>query len=238
MTQHSLESDVVWTPVAETDDETGLTVDEAYALLAGVGPQTSTAKLPLVAAANEGHTGAMLALVPSDADAERLAVAGGEAVDQLHLTLLFLGEAADVSDDARAAIVETARRYAERAGGPLRAEAFSLNIFNPGGSADGEREPCVVLGVGNDGGPALAELHDNLVRALGGMDNFQLVEQHTPWAPHVTLVYTDDYSKIAKLANRTGPITFDRLRVAFGDDVTDIPLETRLSAKVTVNTGR
>lgn len=42
---HSLDTDVHWEPV-EPEDETGLTVDEAYALLAGVGPQTSTAKLP------------------------------------------------------------------------------------------------------------------------------------------------------------------------------------------------
>lgn len=34
------------------EDLVGLTEDEAYALLAGIGPQTSTAKMPVAAAGN------------------------------------------------------------------------------------------------------------------------------------------------------------------------------------------
>ena len=47
----------------------------------------------LVAAADGSHlSGAMIALMPTVADAERLAIEGGEAADQLHLTLYYLGD--------------------------------------------------------------------------------------------------------------------------------------------------
>ncbi len=49
-----------------------------------------------VQAAAEVHTGAMVALIPTPEDAARLAVGGGEPAEQLHVTLAYLGEAADL----------------------------------------------------------------------------------------------------------------------------------------------
>lgn len=206
----SLEQDVEFFLV----DGPGYTEDEAYAFLAGVGRETSTLP-PLVAAANEGHTGAMIALVPSDRDVKRLALKGGEKPEQLHLTLAFLGEAKDITEKSREQILNVARRYAKT---PIDANAFAVNVFNPRGD-----EPCVVLGVGN-GDLSLETLRSNVVSAVGGMAGFTLPEQHTPWVPHVTIAYTDDFSVVSELADRTGAITFDKVRVAFGDEVTDIPL--------------
>lgn len=202
----------------------GYTEDEAYAFLAGVGPETSTTKLPpFVAAADGARTGAMIGLVPSEADADRLAVDGGEPADELHLTLLYLGDAVDVSDEARAAIEVAVRRYA---GEPITAEAFSVNMFNPN-SDDGDM--AVVLGVGNDGGPALHRLHTDVGAAVRGTGGFELPEQHEPWVPHVTLAYTDDLNLAATVVDRVGPITFDRIRLAFADHVVDIPLSSASS---------
>lgn len=48
-----------------------------------------------VTAAAQVHTGAMIALVPSEADCERMALAGYEEPSQIHTTLHFLGEGAD-----------------------------------------------------------------------------------------------------------------------------------------------
>jgi hypothetical protein len=45
-----------------------------------------------------------------------------------------------------------------------------------------------------------------------------------PHVPHVTLQYTDDLNRVKALADRVGPVTFDRLRLAFGGEVTDIPI--------------
>lgn len=58
---------------------------------------------PNVTAAADGshRTGAMIALMPTPEDAERLAVQGGEPAGELHTTLYFLGEGADWSQDQR-----------------------------------------------------------------------------------------------------------------------------------------
>lgn len=166
----------------------------------------------VVAASEPGgpHTGAMITLIPAAADAESLAVEFGEPVDQLHCTLLFLGEADQIEADRRAAMVEICQTIA--AGwGEIEAEGFSLAVFNPLGD-----EPCIVLGLT---GVALADFHDDLTAELEAD-----VEQHQPWQPHITLVYTDDVSLIGDLVDRIGPVVFDRLRVVFADQVTDIPL--------------
>lgn len=204
----------------------GFTEDEAYALLAGLDDTSSEAVMPMVAAVDsdgEEHTGAMVALVPSDADIERLMVEDGEPADQLHLTLMFLGEAADISENAREQIIAAVERYAEA---PLSANGFSVNVFNPMAS-----NSCIVLGVGNDDG-SLQELQSNVASSLGGLAGLQIPEQHTPWVPHVTLAYTDEFEGVAELGTRTGPITFDRLRVAFGSEVHDIPLGEPVTASV------
>lgn len=204
----------------------GFTEDEAYAFLAGLDDAGSEAVMPMIAAVNsdgEEHTGAMVALVPSDADIERLMVEDGEPADQLHLTLMFLGEAADISESARAQIVAAVERYADH---PVSADGFSVNVFNPTAS-----NSCIVLGVGNDDG-SLQELHSNIASSLGGLAGLQIPEQHSPWIPHVTLQYTDEFDAVEAMASRTGPITFDKLRVAFGGETYDIPLGEPITAAV------
>jgi 2'-5' RNA ligase len=164
----------------------------------------------VVAASEPGepHTGAMVALLPADPD--MLAVDGGEPADQLHCTLLFLGEAADIGDDARARILEAAADVA-LGWAPFEAEAFSVAMFNPHGE-----EPCVVLGLT---GVDLAELFDEISDVVEPS-----VEQHQPWQPHITVAYTDDPAMVGAVVDRCGPVLLDRIRVAFGDQVTDIPL--------------
>jgi 2'-5' RNA ligase len=163
------------------------------------------------------HTGAMVALVPSAADATRLAVDGGEPVDQLHLTLMYLGEAGDYSVIARESIVERVESHPYTA--PLIADAFAINAFNPGTASD--RDPCIVMGVsGND----LARVHEWVNQALGYEREAKAPPQHEPWIPHVTLAYTDDLSRVAEFVDRVGPIVFDHVLVTFADDRYYIPL--------------
>lgn len=170
-----------------------------------------------VTAAAAEHTGAMIALVPSQADCERLAVEGGEPVDQLHLTLAYLGEADAIDAAARGAII-TAAWDALEAMGPISADGFSVSVFNPGDEND--RDTCVVVGVSGDD---LAAAHTGVSEAVTSV--FDVPDQHAPFAAHITLVYTDDLSVVEEVAEaRVGPITFDRLRIAFAGEVTDIVL--------------
>ncbi|MET7720673.1 phage minor head protein [Streptomyces mirabilis] len=181
-------------------------------------PQEATA------AATE-HTGAMIALVPSAADVERLALEDGEPGGELHCTLWFLGTAADWSEDQRSELIAGVRARAASLPGPVHATAFGVNHWNPSSP-----DPAWVWAIGDDPevGDEAPTLHE--ARAVAqdaledGHNNPDLPRQHTPWVAHTTGVYTTDTWPLAAMADRLGPLTFDRIRVAFAGEVTDIPL--------------
>lgn len=209
-------TNVLFELVPEAELGPGMTDDQAYAFLASIGP--FGVKLPLTAAA-EVHTGAMIALLPSEADAKRIALTGFEPTDQLHLTLVYLGDAVNFTDEQRAEIIDNVEAVV---GAQITANAFAVSVFNPHGD-----EPALVLGVGN-GGLELDELHANV---MGVADDFDYAENHTPWVPHVTLAYSAAPLELMPDAiEKLGPITFDRVRVAFGGDNVDLPLSASVSA--------
>lgn len=184
----------------------------------------------------ETHTGAMIALVPSDADVERLAVPDGELADQLHLTIYYLGEAAAIPESERDRILDAVVSVA-RGSESVQADLFALSVFNPAGfvkSDDKDREPCVVGGIGDLNGQ-LTTLKTAIDEMLTGETaGFELPEQHSPWIPHVTLYYGDDaHERVAELVDRAGPVTFDALRVTFGDEIYDVPLDGEQSDRPT-----
>lgn len=176
------------------------------------------------------HTGAMVALRMTEGDAARLAVDGGEPADELHLTLMYLGEADAIDMATREEIVDALTtlvgEWQSTAAGVLHVagDAFAASVFNAGTA---ETETALVVGLD---GEQLSAIHDQVTVAVGQV--FAAVPiQHEPWVAHVTLTYTDDLSLLADLAARTGQeIVFDRLRVAFGGDVVDIPLAAATDA--------
>lgn len=160
-----------------------------------------------------GHGGgAMIALAPTAEDAQRLAVDGGLEPDDLHVTLRFLGPAADWTDDQRAALVDAAARVAGDWAG-FTASAFAAAAFN---AHDPERDTAQVLIVQADQIPGLHDVADELA-GLGPQ-----VQQFPVFIPHLTLIYADDAPE--GMVDRCGEITFDRLRVAFADEVHDFAL--------------
>lgn len=172
------------------------------------------------------HTGAMIALIPTDADAARLAVDGGEPADELHVTLAYLGQAIDLPPKLRAEITDAVHRTVSGLP-PVDGQGFAVSAFNPPGMThtDGQqRDTCLVLGVS---GTDLADTHTLVTGALYdtvaryGVD---LPPPHRPWVPHLTLTYSDDLDQLPALADRAGPVTFDRLRIAFAGEHVDIPL--------------
>lgn len=196
---------------------TSITVINADMLDAG---QLSTTVV-LNAAATEEHTGAMIALAPTDEDAQRLALAGYEDVDELHLTLAYLGEGADWSPEQQAALIAGLESVAQSGPGPIEGDAFGVNHWNPQGD-----EPCWVLGVGGEG---LSDFHGAVWEVLLNQEG-PVPENHTPWIPHVCLAYTTGTDLFEDMVSRTGPITFDRLRVAFAGENTYLPLGEPIAA--------
>jgi 2'-5' RNA ligase len=205
------------------DTPVGMTEDEAYAFLRG--PNLAAALDPMVEEEGEyvdddespatQHTGAMIALVPSMPDVARILVPDGEPAEQLHLTLWFLGDAVDYDETTRAAIVAAVQETADGQSA-IQGEAFGVAAWNPLGD-----EPCLVLNVG---GGAIEKARHEIGEAVGDIWAAMLPEQHCPFSPHVTLSYGFDNTMIEAAMDTTGPIVFDRIRVAFGDSVTDVPL--------------
>lgn len=161
--------------------------------------------------ADGARTSGMVALVPSADDVDKLAVNGGEDPSELHLTLAYLGD--DVSqlspqerNGLAGAILDHAQNLA-----PITARVMGHASFNPDGGADGDMDPCAVYLVGDS--PIIPGLHDDLATRTSA-------EQHTPFLPHVTA----GYGKSAGDLSYAGPVTFDRLRLALGDQAYDFPL--------------
>lgn len=185
------------------------------ALVLDVPPDTLTA-------AAQVHTGAMVALAPCVDDAYRLEVGAGEPAEQLHTTLVYLGDDADLTAEQRHTILGMCVDLASQHG-PMQLDAFGVSIFNP---TSDERDTAIVLPLGGEEGPDLAALHDAVTAGVQLHLGDAMPQQHEPFAAHLTLAYTDDLSMAEQWTDRNGPILFDHLRVAFGGDVFDIPLST------------
>ncbi|MER7842197.1 phage minor head protein [Streptomyces sp. NPDC096040] len=176
------------------------------------------------AAATE-HTGAMIALVPSAADIERLALGDGEPAEELHCTLWFLGEADGWTEDQRNELIAGVRSRAARLPGPVPAVAFGVNHWNPT-----SEDPAWVYAVGDDrdADEEAATLHEARNIAVDALEDTHerpdTPHQHSPWVPHVTGAYTTDTWPLEAMAERLGPLTFTHVRVAFAGEATDIPL--------------
>ena len=186
----------------------------------------------LTAAADGSHlSGAMIALMPTAEDAARLAIEGGEDVEQLHLTLYFLSDdGAQWTEDQRAELIANVRAVAaSQFQGPVTARAFGANHWNAGSDS-----PSWVWAVGDDreaDGPGLEDVRREVTYALEDTHNHpDLPVQHSPWVPHICAAYSDELDLIIALEERLGPVTFDRIRLAFAGDHTDVPLGGGMTA--------
>lgn len=172
----------------------------------------------------EHLSGAMIALMPSEEDARRLRIGGGELAEQLHLTIYDLGKGEDWGEEDRERMTNALiDRMAEEGPISVQARGFGVSHWN----SDLEN-PCWVLSVTNlpeeereENSVSLEGFHSLITEALEGTE---IPTQYTPWIPHVCLAYTDDMTLTQELSRRLGPIEFDRLRITFAGEYTDIEL--------------
>jgi 2'-5' RNA ligase len=179
------------------------------------------------AAADGSHLkGAMIALMPTPEDAQRLAIEGGEAPEDLHCTLFFLGGDGDaIPEEQRDELFERLEEAVGNLDQNIQARIFGANHWNPDSD-----NPSWVWAVGDgeglpDGSPSMVDAltaAEYAAYATFGAEN--LPEPYSPWAAHICAAYSDDPERFHDLVSRVGPITFDRIRVAFAGDYSDIPL--------------
>jgi 2'-5' RNA ligase len=160
------------------------------------------------------QSGGMIALFPRTDFAQMLAVPGGEPEDDLHLTLVFLGDDVSTLDPANlgAIVGRVADSYTE-----ITARIFGHAVLNPDG-AEG-RDPCGVYLVGHS--PELSQLHDD-VREAAEM-GAQIPEQHDPWLPHITAGYASQMGESTQVREYTGEVIFDRLGLAVAGETQFYP---------------
>jgi hypothetical protein len=101
------------------------------------------------------HTGGMVALLLDPESAARLPVpdyCGGLPLDELHLTLAFLGdEVTGWTHVVRAAALNVVRAALVDVGAssPVDARAFAHATFNPDRGPAGDRDPCAAYLAGD-----------------------------------------------------------------------------------------
>ena len=164
----------------------------------------------------EKNTGAMVALIPSEAHAKELTFRGSRPQGDLHSTLFFLGEAADIH--------------------PLLQEGLSkgiqmLSTFSPvegrvdGHAVLGQNDPehdTVSAYIWSSGYGALPSLKANITSQLSAL-GIGYSRKFYPWLAHITIA--DGVSHTEKIATRCGrDVVFDRVRLAFGEEIIDVPL--------------
>jgi len=189
----------------------GFSDAEALAFLRGEIGQNA------IVASDEPQTGAMIALVPDADTIQRLAVPGGEAPEDLHMTICYLGEAAKIVPMRRDHIIDS-MKFASQEIPVVEASAFGVAEWNPN---DPEKQTSLVY---NIGGGEVDDAYEMLYDIIRGLMGDQLPEQYEPYVAHVCAAYSNDITLLNTMVQNLGYVRFDRLRVAFAGDVTDFDL--------------
>jgi hypothetical protein len=183
--------------------------EEAVAAAITAGP--CCADDPLVAQVDIGGNVAMVALLPTESEMERLSVAGGLEPQDVCVKLAVLGDADDVSDSQRDDILESANQAA----GELSAgtqHAFGYAVLDPREERGSSAAVLLVEG------ELVVDARDRFAELDTSADPL--------WLPHVTVADPEQLDRTVAdaLSDKTGDVVFDRLRVMFGNETTDYPL--------------
>jgi len=166
------------------------------------------------------HSGAMLALMAPSAIARKMRkakmVEDEDLSDTLHMTLLYLGKAADLSKETLEAVRKAAEKVCERHD-PLKMGVSGAGTFTP------EEDGTPVYVVPNAKG--LSALQADLENVIGSI--VDLPSEHG-WVPHMTVCYCRDGKP--ELPDLTEKLewTADKVRLQAGDEkIADIPIGRR-----------
>lgn len=166
---------------------------------------------------DQQYTGGFLGLVPDNPG--ELAVAGGDPPEQMHLTLLYLGDNVtdwppEQGDRLRELVAASAPAL-----DAVDARIMGHAVFNPDGGDDGDRQSCAVYLVGD--APGLDPIRRWASWVTTTHDDYPTPPpQHDPPIFHVTAGYDVKPDQLSY----TGPVRFGTLRLALAGDVLDVPL--------------
>lgn len=161
------------------------------------------------------HDGAMVALFVDAATAAGLAVDGGEAPADLHVTIAYLGDADALAgvavDTVTTAIAKVAANHP-----PLTGTVGGHGRF-AGSHRDGEDAVWLVPDA-----VGITELRLAVVDALAAAG--VPVDQAHGFTPHITVAYVPADAPTPEVAGAGTPLTFDEITVAWADQRTTFAL--------------
>lgn len=172
-----------------------------------------------------GHTGVMVALYPDPAASEQIAAQDGvtEPVDDLHLTLAFLGDSSETAlATNKDRLVEAVKQWATEKGQPLQGDINGLGRF-----FHTEDDDTNAVFVSPDV-PGLPELRQSLVDWIE-QSGFDYAQNHG-FTPHITVAYVPKAAPTPPIRIET-PVTFDHITLAWGDERFDYPLGSGIATK-------
>lgn len=158
----------------------------------------------------ETHTGMMVAFMLKPETAKQLALPDGEPIDQIHLTLAYLGDSRETALDKRA----VKRALASFASESLHLQGVTggLARFAASESSDNQSPIVALVQV-----PGLSKFREALVKRLEGV-GVQIANDFDGFTPHITLKYVPADAEMPVDKIPSVPLTFDTLCLAIGDE--------------------
>lgn len=148
--------------------------------------------------------GAIIALFPSEDDAQALALSGGLSASELHITLLYLGK--ELSDDQVDLIRAFLPVFAERLD-PLEAKVTAVSRFT---ETDGKTANVLLID-----GKQFPALRQGLVDGLSAM-GIETPSEHG-FIPHITLSYSEGERLVEDHNGRE--LVFSAISLTRGDEI-------------------
>jgi len=162
------------------------------------------------------HDGLMIAFWPDEATAKKIAPAGGESADNLHVTLAYYGHPEDLNMDNLTVLQMVLGNFASDHA-PVSGMLGGLGRFPATPQSDGQ--DVVYLGVHIDG---IQQFRQELVNA-GQMAGFS-PKNNFGYNPHLTLMYLSPHAPHLLGTPEAVPVTFDKIVLSSGGLKYEFPL--------------
>jgi 2'-5' RNA ligase len=151
--------------------------------------------------------GVMIAWKPQSWDREMYAIPGGEPADEIHLTVLYLGDIADYDVEKQRTIIGIVNEIAVDTS-ILRGKINGFGRF----LGDGTEDEALWLGVDIPGLGALNELLRSKLDEAG----IEYSTEHPEYHPHITVAYVPAEKETPSVVVAPKSLTVDQLTIYFG----------------------